>query len=135
MSGRRWRVVPSAQQSVSVLVSVSVEAVVSHLDMLRAHTRTILAMHELEEAANKLPGNSKVATNEVSKLFVKEPMLHVKTRCFLVRNSISRAAWWQRRGNLSPDSLECSSRVEASEGTSDRSGRARRAFAPKRSDL
>jgi hypothetical protein len=53
-------------------------------DMLRAYTRTILAMHELEEAANKLPMNSKVATGAtVPKLLVKDPILHAKTAVVL----------------------------------------------------
>ena len=57
--------------------------------MLRAYTRTILAMHELEEAANKLPTNSKVATNEVSNPSVKEPILHTKNA--VVLNSAVRS--------------------------------------------
>ena len=59
-------------------------------DMLRAYARMILAMHELEEAANKLPGNSKVAANEVPKPFVKEPMLHVKNAVVLTSAVRSR---------------------------------------------
>ena len=66
-------------------------------DMLRAYTRTILAMHELEEAANKLSMNSmsspclarssgggpNATGATVPKLLVKDPILHAKTAVVL----------------------------------------------------